>query len=98
MKRAIRAVAVAALVAGTLTIPVGAAHAEPCGASSWVSNRVQYVGYRNCGSTNSFRMRAWIGTGIERTWGGCKIVQPYTSGILHSKDTPVMGRWGLEGC
>ncbi|MBG0830087.1 hypothetical protein HS041_20170 [Planomonospora sp. ID67723] len=99
MKRAIRAAAVAALVGGTLTIPASPAHAEPCGASSYVSGRVQYVVYRNCGSTNSFRMRAWIDFGIWRTWGGCKIVPPYTSGVLHSKDdTPVMSRWGLEGC
>ncbi|GII04130.1 hypothetical protein [Planobispora takensis] len=98
MKHLMRAAAVAALIGATLTVPASPAQAEPCGASSYVYNRVQYVSYRNCGGGSSPMVRAWIGTGSERTWGWCQSVPPYTTGELHKKDTPVMSRWGLEGC
>ena len=96
MRRSVRALVVVGLVSAAISIPVEAATADPCGASSWKSGSTQYVGYRNCGSGTSPRMRGVI----DGHRGGCYRVPGGESGTLYSRNigSSALKSWSVENC
>jgi hypothetical protein len=94
MQRLIFLIISSVLAGAGLSFTAVPAHADLCGASSWVDyDGVQHVAYRNCGSSTIRRKGH-----IDGFWGLCKSIAPGTGVELKNRTTYSLKPWGVESC
>lgn len=93
-RKALSLLAALVLAGATATMAASPAQADPCGASSWIDNGFQHVGYRNCGGS-----LIYVKGHIDNSWGDCESIGGYGSEIIQARYTyGEMEAWGVTTC